>query len=183
MTVTGGYPAPGPQDRARDGSQSAPPPMGPQTPPTGPRTPPTGPPTQPQGWMPQTPMLTAHKPGIVPLRPLQLGDILDGAVKAVRFNPKSMVGLSVLVLAVFLVPSAALGIGATHVTARVLSRFGPEANAFLGLPSSLFQTIATGLAQALLTGLLIHGVGPAVLGRKPARGPPGPPACAASTVT
>ena len=25
-------------------------------------------------------MLTAHKPGIVPLRPLQFGDILDGAV-------------------------------------------------------------------------------------------------------
>jgi hypothetical protein len=160
MTVTGGYPAPGPQDRAREGSLSAPPPMGPQNPPT-------RPPTQPQGWMPQTPMLTAHKPGIVPLRPLQLGDILDGAVKAVRFNPKSMVGLSVLVLAVFLVPSAALGIGATHVTARVLSRFGPEANAFLGLPSSLIQTIATGLATALLTGLLIHVVGQAVLGRKP----------------
>jgi len=44
--------------------------------------------------MQQMPTLTAHKPGIVPLRPLQLGDILDGAVKAVRFNPKSMVGMS-----------------------------------------------------------------------------------------
>lgn len=117
--------------------------------------------------MPQIPMLTAHKPGIVPLRPLQLGDILDGAVKAVRFNPKSMVGLSVLVLAVFLVPSAVLGIGATHLTARALSRFGPEADAFLGIPSSLIQAVFTGLATALLTGLLIHVVGQAVLGRKP----------------
>ena len=65
MTVTGGFPAPGPQDRE------------PVPPPSYLR----------QAPMPQIPMLTAHKPGIVPLRPLLFGDILDGAVKAVRFNP------------------------------------------------------------------------------------------------
>jgi hypothetical protein len=155
MTVTGGFPAPGSQDRdpARLASYAGPPP--------------SGPPLQPPGPMLQMPMLTAHKPGIVPLRPLQLGDILDGAVKAVRFNPKSMVGLSVLVLAVFLVPSAALGVGATHLTASALSRFGPEAEAFLGISSALIQAISTALATALLSGLLIHVVGQAVLGRKP----------------
>jgi len=112
-------------------------------------------------------MLTAHQPGIVPLRPLQLGDILDGAIKSVRFNPTSMVGLSLLVLGVFLVPSAALGIGATHLMASFLSRFGPEAEAFLGIPSSLVQTMFTTLATAVLSGLLVHVVGQAVLGRKP----------------
>jgi len=112
-------------------------------------------------------MLTAHKPGIVPLRPLQFGDILDGAVKAVRFNPKSMVGLSALVLAIFLLPSAALGIGATHLSAILLSRFGPGTEVFLGVPSSLIQAVSTALATALLSGLLIHVVGQAVLGRKP----------------
>jgi hypothetical protein len=116
---------------------------------------------------PQNPMLTAHKPGIVPLRPLQFGDILDGAVKAVRFNPKSMVGLSALVLAVFLIPSAALGVSTTHLTATFLSRFGSSAEAFLGAPASVIQSISTGLATALLSGLLIHVVGQAVLGRKP----------------
>ena len=117
--------------------------------------------------MPQIPMLTAHKPGIVPLRPLQLGDILDGAIKAVRFNPKSMVGLSALVLAAFLVPSAALAIGTTHLMANSLSRLGPEAEAFAGLPSTLIQSMSTALATALLSGLLIHVVGQAVLGRRP----------------
>jgi len=112
-------------------------------------------------------MLTAHKPGIVPLRPLLFGDILDGAVKAVRFNPKSMVGMSALVLAVFLIPSAALGIGATHVTASALSTRGPEYQVFAGLPASLIQSFATTLATAVLSGLLIHVVGQAVLGRKP----------------
>jgi hypothetical protein len=122
---------------------------------------------QPWAPMPQIPMLTAHKPGIVPLRPLQFGDILDGAVKAVRFNPKSMVGLSVLVLAVFLVPSAALGIGATHLMATAMDTFGPEAGAFSGIPAIVLQTVSTSLATAILSGILIHVVGQAVLGRKP----------------
>jgi len=155
MTATGGFSAPGPQDGdpVRGLSSDG--------------LPPTGLPAQPHGAMRQIPMLTAHKPGIVPLRPLQLGDILDGAVKAVRFNPKSMVGMSALVLAVFLVPSAALGIGATHLTARVVSRYGPEAGAFVGIPSTLIQSLSTALATALLSGLLIFVVGQAVLGRKP----------------
>jgi hypothetical protein len=155
MTVTGGFPAPGPQDHvtARDASYAGPPP--------------TGPPQQPRTALQQIPMLTAHKPGIVPLRPLQLGDILDGAVKAVRFNPKSMVGLSALVLAVFLIPSAALGIGTTHLMAGFLDRFGPEAEAAMGIPTALLELFSTSLATALLSGLLMHVVAQAVLGRKP----------------
>ena len=165
MTETGGFPTPGWQDRdpARDAPYAGPPPAGP------PAQPPGSMPYNPmrQIPMPQMPMLTAHKPGIVPLRPLQLGDILDGAVKAVRFNPKSMVGLSVLVLAVFLVPSAALGVGATHLMARAMGSLGPEAQGFVGIPSSLLQVVSTTLATTLLSGLLIQVVGQAVLGRKP----------------
>src|SRR5664280_1741721 len=165
MTATGGYPAPGPQDREPQASWSS---AG--QPPTA--APPTGHPGRPpahfrQAPMAQTPMLTAHKPGIVPLRPLQLGDILDGAIKAIRFNPKSMVGLSAIVLAVFLVPSAALGVGATHLTATLLSRFGPAAQAFLGVPGMLLQYVSTTFATAILSGLLVHVVGQAVLGHKP----------------
>ncbi|NUW30099.1 glycerophosphoryl diester phosphodiesterase membrane domain-containing protein [Nonomuraea sp. SMC257] len=36
----------------------------------------------------------APRPGIIPLRPLRLGDILDGAIKLVRSNPKAVLGLS-----------------------------------------------------------------------------------------
>lgn len=156
--MTGRFPAPGPQDRepVREGSSSLPS-----------LPPPTGSPVQPRALMPQIATLAAYKPGIVPLRPLSFGDILDGAVKAVRFNPKSMVGLSALVLGAFLVPSAALGIGTTRLTGRLLSRFGPEAQAFLGIPASLLQNGATVLATAVLSGLLIHVLGQAVLGRKP----------------
>ncbi|MEP7034170.1 MAG: hypothetical protein ABI662_08815 [Dermatophilaceae bacterium] len=155
MTVSGGFPAPGSQDR--DPARQAPY-AGPQ---------PTGPPVQSPGSMQQVPTLTAHKPGIVPLRPLQLGDILDGAVKAVRFNPKSMVGLSVLVLATFLVPSAALGVGATHLMARAVGSTSPDAQGFVGFVTSGLQLLSTTLATAVLSGLLIHVVGQSVLGRKP----------------
>ena len=165
MTATGGYPASGPQDREPPGSWS---PAG-QLPTA---RPPTGRPLPPPAYLrqpptPQSPMLTAHKPGIVPLRPLQLGDILDGAIKAIRFNPKSMVGLSAIVLAVFLVPSAALGAFATHLTATSLSSQGPAAQAFLGVPAMLLQYVWTTLATAILSGLLVHVVVQAVLGHKP----------------
>ena len=165
MTAIGGFPAPGPQDR-EPAPQQCPAGLPPNTPP------PSGPPVQPgdyrrQAPMPQIPMLTAHKPGIVPLRPLQLGDILEGAVQSVRFNPKSMVGLSAIVLALFLVPSAALGVGATHLSVTTLSRFGPGAEALLGYPALLLQDLATTFATAILSGLLVYVVGQAVLGRKP----------------
>jgi hypothetical protein len=112
-------------------------------------------------------MLTAYRPGIVPLRPLQVSDILDGAVRAVRFNPKLMLGLSALVLALFLVPSAALGIGATHFGARMASGLRPDAEAFGGILSWLIQAGSTWLATVFLSGVLIHVLGQAVLGRKP----------------
>jgi hypothetical protein len=151
MTLTGGFPAPGPQDRdqPREGWYGAPPPAGPAAP------------------MSQIPILTAHKPGIVPLRPLQFGDILDGAFRAVRFNPKTMVGMSALVLAAFLVPSTALGIGATHVSTASLDKLGPVGKSLFGIPSAVAQSLITSLVTALLSGLLIQVVGQAVLGRKP----------------
>jgi hypothetical protein len=119
---------------------------------------------------PQTPMYAWHKPGIVPLRPLQLGDILEGAVKAIRFNPRSMVGMSAIVLAAFLVPSVALGIGVSHLVGTSLSRLGPEFEAFATYPSLLVQIISTTFATAILSGLLVQVVGQAVLGRKPGIG-------------
>jgi hypothetical protein len=170
MTAIGGYPAPGPQDRepTSPGSSTGPPPTGP---PSYAGPPPTGLPVQTsasrQVPMPQIPMLTAHKPGIVPLRPLGLGDILDGAVKAVRFNPKSMVGLSAVVLALVLVPSALLGVGVDHLSAPIFDTLGPEWQGFRGYPAALLQGLTTYLATTILSGLLIYVLGQAVLGRKP----------------
>lgn len=46
---------------------------------------------------PPPPGVHQFKPGIIALRPLNFGELLDGAIKAVRHNPKVMVGLNALV--------------------------------------------------------------------------------------
>lgn len=150
MTVTGGFPAPGPQDHEPPRDQSY------------------GAPTAPGSLTrPPDPSLTAHKPGIVSLRPMELGDILDGAVKAVRFNPMAMVGLSALVLGALLVPSAAMGVGATRLMVDFLNGLGPGAQAFLGVPSSAIESFFQALAAVILSGLLSQVVSQAVLGHRP----------------
>ena len=57
----------------------------------------------------------AHKPGAIPLRPLSLGSMYDGAFRIIRFNPKATVGAAALVSAV----AAALPILVTTVLAFV----------------------------------------------------------------
>jgi len=81
-----------------------------------------------------------------------------------------MVGLSAVVLALFLVPSAAVAVGVTHLSATALSRLGPEAQTVAGYPAVLVQGLFTTLATTILSGLLIHVLGQAVLGRKPDAG-------------
>src|SRR3954469_22646596 len=92
------------------GDAPPPPPPGWQPPPppplsyTGHRPAPPGwgpaPPHQ-QPFLPAPGMLgAAHKPGVIPLRPLALGDMYDAAFRIIRFNPKATVGSAVLVSAV-----------------------------------------------------------------------------------
>src|SRR3954454_11612465 len=104
-----GYlPAPG---YAQPPGYGPPPPAGPSSygpQPTGPAG--YGPPAAPApGWGGAA---AARRPGIVPLRPLSVGEILDGAFRAIRTNPLTMVGVSAVVLAIAsvlsIVPQAAL---------------------------------------------------------------------------
>jgi hypothetical protein len=147
---------------------------------------PSGPPGQPgygvpgyppPGYAPQAP-----KPGVVPLRPLGVGEILDGAITAVRTNPKAMIGLSFIVIAVTQLLALPLKIGAfrsldtldqsyTVSSGGTASTFGSDASASPGALAGL-GAIALGgiLAQIVLTGMLVHVVGRAVLGRRTTMG-------------
>jgi hypothetical protein len=115
-----------------------------------------------------------HKPGVVALRPLGLGDIFDGAFRTIRRNPGSMVGLAALVTTAFLaVPTvltlalAALGELASPVDlgtsgpggAAALDLGGAQLLGYLGSLSGLFATV-------VLNGMLVHVVAEAVLGRR-----------------
>ncbi|MBB2909726.1 hypothetical protein FHS43_000972 [Streptosporangium becharense] len=112
----------------------------------------------------------ALRPGIIPLRPLGLGDILDGAVKLIRSNPRSTLGLSAIVAVLSTIPSLIwqlLAPGASFsvslddpYAAESLSRTGLFAQYGGTLVSSAVQFVAV----TLLSGMLTCVLGRAVLG-------------------
>ena len=67
-----------------------------------------GPPASPAGarwgWVPPP----VVKPGVIPLRPLGVGEILDGAITTIRRNPAPMLGLSAIVAVITQLSAVAL---------------------------------------------------------------------------
>lgn len=155
----------------------APPPPGP--PPAAPPGPPApsrwgvAPPPV-QGWQPAPGMLgAAHKPGAIPLRPLRLGEIYDGAFRIIRFNPKATVGSAVLVATVTMMLPVV-------VTAILTWTIGTTFDAADSSDSSVSDDIGTigglltlGLGAILqifgllfVTGMIVHVTAAAAVGRR-----------------
>ena len=147
-------------------SPAAPPPgSGPDQPPS------SGPGGLQPGWG-----VPVHKPGVVPLRPLQLGDLFDGAFKTIRRNPTAMVGLAALVTALFMVIPVLVTLGlaaAGRLSTGVAA--GSTGTPFAGqldlggvgatYGSTLLGSLFGSLAGVVLNGMLVHVVSEAVLGR------------------
>lgn len=110
-------------------------------------------------------MATAHKPGIIPLRPMSTGDLLDGAVKHFRRNPGPVAGLSLLVLAVAVVPSVLLS--GLALTGSWYSALGLDSVLDPGSFTALLLLLGVGFAALVLCGVLAHSVAEATLGRRP----------------
>lgn len=116
------------------------------------------------------PVPTAVQPGIVPLRPLTLGEIYDGAFRAIRSNPMVMFGLAIIVIAagsVLQIGLMAAFIGYIEQAERTGSL--DELDAALGigtLAGILLSSLAIGLATLVLEGLAIISVSESVIGRK-----------------
>ncbi len=128
-------------------------------------------PGQPSSQPYWTTALTAHKPGIIALRPLGFGDILEGAFAAMRRNPRTFFGLALLTsLAVLLLLAAVAAVGYL-----VVSQVGSSgaADVFLAVGTIGGFTllyVASAVTSVALTGMLSYPVGEAVLGRKPSIG-------------
>jgi hypothetical protein len=95
------------------------------------------------------------RPGIIPLRPLSLGDMYSAVMKAVRGNLAATVGLAFVTSLVFLVPTTALG---TWLATTATSDGGPVIGTYI-------PAVGTFLSSVPLTGFLAFVVGQAVLGR------------------
>ncbi|MBI9116026.1 hypothetical protein [Sanguibacter suaedae] len=116
----------------------------------------------------------AARPGIIPLRPLGLGEIYDGAFGAIRANPKVMLGVVALVISAATAVAVALGyILAPTVNLWLDGAVGDvDPTGELGLTgmggslsSSVLQSLMVSLASIITTGVLIVAIGRAVLGR------------------
>lgn len=108
----------------------------------------------------------APKPGVIPLRPLGVGELLDAAFATIRGQPRLVLGLSALVVAAQLLVALAVGValgnpsaavGATDLTSNALplSSFVP----------SLAGAAVGAVAASLLTGAMAVIVTEVVLGR------------------
>ncbi len=146
-----------------------------QAPQWGQYAPPPGPPQS--GW-PQQPFpayqqyVAPPKPGVIPLRPLSLGEILDGAFQSARRNGKAMFGsallvqafsavLTVVLLAVFFSRRVSfLSLVDGTASESQIASFAVSAGATV-LIAVLLQT----LAQMILQGVLVVPVSRAVLNR------------------
>jgi hypothetical protein len=135
---------------------------------------------QPVGYQQHTPPPVqqfrpmAVQPGIVPLRPLSVWEIIDGAFRAVRHNPKVMFGVTVVGVAVSVLISAVITAYASPFTTDLVrsvydgltpaesdelaSVIGPAYATVFSLPVSLVFT-------QIITGVLIRSVSQSVLGK------------------
>jgi hypothetical protein len=117
----------------------------------------------------------AHKPGAIPLRPLSLGPIYDGAFRIIRFNPKATVGAAALVTAVAMIlPIAvnlvlALTVGSGFDSNGEITDEPTTAEAvgiIGGFGSLIFGTYAAQLGIIFVTGMVVHVTHAAAVGRR-----------------
>jgi hypothetical protein len=115
--------------------------------------------------------LTAHKPGIIALRPLRVGDILEGSFAAMRRNPRTFFGLALLTMLAVIFAVAAIG-GVGYLLFMQIER-ADTLDTFIavgGLSGVAGLWLLTAASSVALTGILAYPVGEAVLGRKPSLG-------------
>lgn len=117
--------------------------------------------------MPLNPQPTAPKPGVVPLRPLGFGEILDGAFTTVQRYPKIILGVSTLVMAVVILLGNAIAffgfpdlLTATDAEIQQLS----DARIVTILVTFLGMTLLIWVGSTIVTGMITATVARGVLG-------------------
>ncbi|RPF20143.1 hypothetical protein [Myceligenerans xiligouense] len=101
----------------------------------------------------------AEKPGIIPLRPLSLGEIYDGAFQAVRHNPGVVLGFTTIVLAVAAAVGALLSLPLTTIFADL---WGQLEDAIAAESADPADVAAMSQMSGLIPGLYGVGLGTGV---------------------
>lgn len=111
---------------------------------------------------------------MIPLRPLGVGEILDGAITSIRENPKVMLGLTILVATLtqlISVPLQALLLGGDlgdqlFSLEETATAQDSTSLATANIASTVILVLTTGPAVLILTGILTVVVSRAVLGER-----------------
>jgi hypothetical protein len=115
------------------------------------------------------------KPGVIPLRPLGVGEILDGAISTIRAKPRLMLGLSAFVAVLTQIVTVPISWILLHDAGDRAFSFGSSngtqsaqdvAVTVSSLVASATQTCITLVATLLLTGVLTVVLSRAVLGQE-----------------
>jgi hypothetical protein len=159
-----GYPPPGPPPPAY-GWQPAPSYPAPGYPPPGYGRQPGYPPQPGYGTPPQ--IRQAWAPGIIPLRPLSLSDIYNGATVYIRANAKVTLGLTAVVVVITQLLTLAATLGPLAAASRLRTAppdelTGGDVGAWTAAGG--LSGLVGWLASTLLTGMLAVIVGRAVFG-------------------
>ncbi|QUR69254.1 hypothetical protein [Mycobacterium spongiae] len=117
------------------------------------RTPQYGPPLDPG----------AVKPGIIPLRPLTLSDIFNGAVGYIRANPKPTLGLTAAVVIIMQIVTLFAALGPLAAYGNMAA--DPPEELTEGVVGAWAATAGVGLLVTWLGGVLLSGMLTVVIGR------------------
>jgi hypothetical protein len=105
----------------------------------------------------------AVKPGIIPLRPLTLSDIFNGAVGYIRANPKATLGLTAMVVVLMQIVSLAATLGPLAAYGRIATQRPDEMT--WGVVGAWMTSLAAGLLVSWLGGMLLSGMLTVIVGR------------------
>ncbi|RJF41494.1 glycerophosphodiester phosphodiesterase [Actinomyces sp. 2119] len=114
----------------------------------------------------------SHRPGIIPMRPLSVGEVLEGAFTSLRTSPRAMLLPSLLVMSVIGVLTAVIGVLAVQELDLLALEEESAASATGYLSGYMYGTtlrsvpvnLLSYLATIVLNGLLIVPVSRMVLG-------------------
>ncbi|BBZ50633.1 hypothetical protein H7H82_08445 [Mycobacterium heidelbergense] len=105
----------------------------------------------------------AAKPGIIPLRPLTLSEIFNGAVGYIRANPRATLGLTATVVVLMQILSLIATVGPLTAFGRLTTDRPDEPSG--GVVVTWMASMAAGLLVTWLGGMLLSGMLTVIVGR------------------
>ena len=101
------------------------------------------------------------KPGIIPLRPLTLSEIYNGAVGYIRANPRATLGLTAIVVVLMQI----ITLVATLSPVAAYGRITPRSELSLGFVGTWLGSMAAGLLVTWLGSMMLSGMLTIIVGR------------------